>query len=67
MAELHSHATRVAPSLPGLAKQIADCDAKSTFPSRGKALRFIHRSGYPLEPYRCVVCGEWHLTKEGKG
>lgn len=55
------------PSLPTLAKQIADCEAKSTFRTKGRALRFIDRSGYPLAPYRCGVCGEWHLAKEGKG
>lgn len=54
------------PTLTSLAKQIADCEAKSTFRSKGDALRFIDRSGYPLAPYRCAVCGEWHLTKEGK-
>ncbi|WP_439538698.1 hypothetical protein [Sphingomonas sp.] len=54
-------------SATSLAKQIADCEAKSTFCSKGDALRFIDRSGYPLRPYRCVVCGDWHLTKQGEG
>lgn len=56
-----------APTLASLAKQIADCEVKSTFRTRGDALRFLDRSGYPLAPYRCFVCGAWHLTSQNQG
>jgi hypothetical protein len=66
MIEPDPRAASAAQPLASLGKQIADCEVKSTFRTRGAALRFIHRSGYPLAPYRCVVCGDWHLTKQGE-
>jgi hypothetical protein len=48
-----------------IAGQIKTCESKVAFPSRGKALWFANRHGYPMHTYRCPVCNEWHLTSNG--
>jgi hypothetical protein len=46
-------------------KQIAICDAKSHFSSKGKAMMFADRRGFrDSRPYRCPICDEWHLTTQ---
>jgi hypothetical protein len=42
----------------------ADGTAKRAWPIEQNALMAARRAqqqGLPLEPYRCHICGEWHL------
>lgn len=58
-------------------RQIANCEAKATFKSRGEALIYAHvrlsrpaTKGKPasqaerLWAYRCPICDDWHLTSK---
>jgi hypothetical protein len=55
-------------ALSMVAGAIKVCDAKKHYATRGIALRYGHlakrHSGLILFPYRCVVCDEWHLTRQ---
>lgn len=45
------------------AKQIANCESKRAYRSRGAAMiRAHHHHNYKVYPYRCPICGDWHLT-----
>lgn len=50
------------PSLKWVARQIATCEGKSRYRTKGKALFFANRHGWPMNAYRCPVCDGWHLT-----
>ncbi len=58
------------PRLSYIASQIAACDSKCAYRTEAKAMLAIdslHRSKISkraLKPYRCPVCGDWHLTKQ---
>lgn len=41
------------------------CLCKRRYPTEQAALASIARSGtkYPLYPYRCKYCSEWHISK----
>lgn len=47
------------------ARQIATCDAKARFKRLRKAYAFLAARGWPQHPYRCTICGEYHLTSKG--
>lgn len=47
-----------------LHKQIAACEAKIAFKTKGRALIYSDRRGFPNRPYLCPVCGEWHLSSK---
>ena len=46
-------------------KQIAACEAKLAFKTKGRALIYSDRRGFPNRPYLCPICGEWHLSSKG--
>lgn len=57
------------PSIVTPAFEMAWCNGKQPFANRGEALRVVrerkrrgtcNRRGH-LTPYRCPVCGHWHL------
>jgi hypothetical protein len=55
-------------TLAGLGKQIASCDAKVGYPRKSAAMiaadiaRRHRHFTKAANPYRCNVCGLWHLT-----
>jgi len=44
------------------ARAIANCDAKRAFKKMWMAAAFADRGHYSQAPYRCPICGTWHLT-----
>lgn len=49
----------------------AGCFDKKRFDSRNKARDFAKRGekvhgNQPSEPYKCHICGAWHLTTQSK-
>jgi DNA-directed RNA polymerase subunit RPC12/RpoP len=54
------------PSLAWIARQIQTCESKCVFKTRGKALFFANRNGWPMNAYRCPICGHWHLTSSNQ-
>lgn len=51
----------------GAAFRVATCIGKVSFRCREDAERAAEewRHRCPQEPYRCPICGRWHLTSEG--
>ncbi len=47
-----------------LGLQIANCEKKTVFRKRGTAMIHANVHGYAQQPYRCVICGHWHLTSK---
>ena len=52
-------------TLAAIGKQIAICDAKYSFETRGAAIIFNKMRGFRNTPYRCQICNEWHSTSKG--
>lgn len=46
------------------ARQIANCDRKIAFESMGHAVRYTTHLPFRNRPYRCGICGLWHLTSK---
>jgi hypothetical protein len=53
-------------TLHQIGKQIANCEAKSAYPSEDRAMAFANLHGLRQHPYRCPVCDQWHLTSQGE-
>ena len=45
-------------------KMIASCDQKAVYRTRGRALIAAQRLPFASKPYRCQICGDWHLTSK---
>jgi hypothetical protein len=43
------------------------CIKKARYPSVEDALLIAQRASYPLHPYRCDRCQQFHLTSRTKG
>jgi hypothetical protein len=43
------------------------CHRKSRYESDTDALAAAEKAPFPLRPYRCELCREWHLTSRTKG
>jgi hypothetical protein len=43
------------------------CQRKRRYPSEDAALEVAARAPFPLRPYRCDLCREFHLTSRTKG
>jgi hypothetical protein len=48
------------------------CAGKEAFASRADASRLVDRKrkahhGFGLAPYRCTVCGSWHVGSHKRG
>lgn len=43
------------------------CLKKARYASRAEALTAAARAGFPLRPYRCGLCRQFHLTSRTKG
>lgn len=43
------------------------CARKKRFESEEAALAVASRAPFPLRPYRCELCHDWHLTGRTKG
>lgn len=43
------------------------CHRKKRFASEEDALRVAAKAPFPLRPYRCELCRNWHLTSRTKG
>lgn len=43
------------------------CRRKKRFKSEHDALRVAKQAPFPLRPYRCSLCGGFHLTSRTKG
>jgi hypothetical protein len=48
-----------------LRKQIENCKKKRSFASEETAIIAI-RDDAGLRPYKCQICGNWHLTSSGE-
>ncbi|TYC92981.1 hypothetical protein FMM79_03030 [Novosphingobium sp. BW1] len=42
------------------------CQRKKRFANEEEALRVAERAPFPLRPYRCELCGDFHLTGRTK-
>ncbi len=47
--------------------KLSTCARKARYPSEADALAFARQTGLPLLPYRCDLCGKFHLTSRTKG
>lgn len=43
------------------------CLKKARYASQSEALTAAARAGFPLRPYRCGLCRQFHLTSRTKG
>jgi hypothetical protein len=50
-----------------LRTSIGTCQRKARFREEGKALAAAARAPFPLRPYRCELCRQFHLTSRTKG
>lgn len=46
--------------------KLSVCRKKARFASEQEALIIAQRAAYPLRPYRCDRCGQFHLTSRTK-
>ena len=47
--------------------RLSICRKKARFASEAAALEVVFAAEYPLRPYRCDRCGQFHLTSRTKG
>ena len=47
--------------------RLSVCARKARFPTEEEALAVAQRASYPLRPYRCERCRQFHLTGRTKG
>lgn len=47
--------------------RLSICRKKARYPSEQDALAAALRADFPLRPYRCDRCGQFHLTSRTKG
>ncbi|CDO35387.1 MULTISPECIES: hypothetical protein [Novosphingobium] len=43
------------------------CRRKARYASEEEALRVAEKAPFPLRPYRCELCRQFHLTSRTKG
>jgi hypothetical protein len=43
------------------------CQRKTRYASEAAALEVAAKAPFPLRPYRCELCREYHLTSRTKG
>lgn len=43
------------------------CQRKARYVSEEAALDAAAKAPFPLRPYRCELCRDWHLTSRTKG
>lgn len=48
--------------MANIALRIERCEGKRAFKKRGQAIIAAHYHSVRVQPYRCVICGHWHLT-----
>jgi hypothetical protein len=47
--------------------RLSVCTRKARYPSEADALAVAARADFPLRPYRCDRCWQFHLTSRTKG
>jgi hypothetical protein len=47
--------------------RLSICLKKKRYRSEAEALEVVFSADYPLRPYRCDRCGQFHLTGRTKG
>jgi hypothetical protein len=47
--------------------RLSICGKKQRYASQAEALVVAGRADFPLRPYRCDRCGQFHLTGRTKG
>lgn len=47
--------------------RLSICRKKATYPSEAEAMLVVQKASYPLRPYRCDRCLQYHLTGRTKG
>ncbi|HMI18469.1 MAG TPA: hypothetical protein VK533_02885 [Sphingomonas sp.] len=47
--------------------RLSVCTRKARYPSEADALAVAQRADFPLRPYRCDRCRQFHLTSRTKG
>lgn len=47
--------------------RLSICHKKARYPTKAEALLVACRASYPLHPYRCDRCEQFHLTSRMKG
>lgn len=47
--------------------RLSVCARKARYPSEADALVVAARADFPLRPYRCDRCRQFHLTSRTKG
>ncbi|MCJ2179498.1 hypothetical protein [Novosphingobium album (ex Hu et al. 2023)] len=43
------------------------CRRKARYASEDAALEVAEKAPFPLRPYHCELCRDWHLTSRTKG
>ncbi|WP_041558932.1 hypothetical protein [Novosphingobium sp. PP1Y] len=43
------------------------CRRKARYSNEEEALRVVEKAPFPLRPYRCELCRQFHLTSRTKG
>ena len=47
--------------------RLSICRKKARYSTEADALQIAQRAAYPLRPYRCDRCQQFHLTSRRKG